>query len=260
MDRVHLDIRSQWRQRYETPQQVASRLSELLKAFAEIDPKLGRWFKRSMKKPTLEPLFPTNPVISDVEQAVRAGAQFKDTTPPESWPERGYAVAGWNGAPDGEPSAAFTLRIGAIHEKLAAFNRFEITLSDAAGSASLLSAENVERMIAAIVANLEPSVLDVATRKWLHGAPAEFDLACPAGGWMSYVRNGDGREFEVPDGISSMPMADGVLLLSTPEQDSDSDPNHVRGAYLLNQALATVREFENDFAVRRAPSSFGTAV
>ena len=45
MDRVHLDIRSQWRQRHETPQQAASRLSELLKALAEIDPQLGKWFK-----------------------------------------------------------------------------------------------------------------------------------------------------------------------------------------------------------------------
>jgi len=104
--------------------------------------------QRSMKKPSLEPLFPMHPAISDIEQVVRAGAQFKDM-PSEPWPERGYAVTGWNGAADGGPSTAFTLWIGAVDEKLAAFNRFEITLSDAPRSASLVSAANVERVVAA---------------------------------------------------------------------------------------------------------------
>jgi hypothetical protein len=42
----------------------------------------------------------------------------------------------------------------------------------------------------------------------------------------------------VPDRISAEPMGDGILLLSTREDLSDSDIAHVRKANLLNQKLS----------------------
>jgi hypothetical protein len=50
----------------------------------------------------------------------------------------------------------------------------------------LVSAAKVERVVAAVVVNFDyPSILDVATRRWLHAAPDGVDFACPAVGWMA---------------------------------------------------------------------------
>lgn len=75
---------------------------------------------------------------------------------------------------------------------------------------------------------------------------------------MFSVKNGEDREFDFPQGIFTKPTSDGVLLLSTREEFSDCNPEHVRAANLLNQALAAVRESNNDFIARRMPSALST--
>ncbi len=191
------------------------------------------------------------PAVSDIEPVIRAGAQFKDLTPPQPWPERGYVVTAWNGALDGAPSADFTLKIGAVDEKIAAFNRFEITLSDVFGSTSLVAAARVERVVAAIVAQLAPSVLDVATRKWLHGRhPSSTSLVPPAVGCPMFAR----VKVATSKCRTRSPRCRwGMEYCSSrrPKQYIDADPDHVRRAYLLSMALAPVRELENNFATKR---------
>jgi hypothetical protein len=256
MNGVRIFVRGQWRHRPETPLEAAARLSSLLRSLAEAHPSLAAWYKKSSRRPSLTAISAMPPTAEALEPFIKAGTQFKDM-PREPWPELGFSVSAWNGALKG-PSADFSLKIGAFDGKLAAFNRIEVGLSDVSAAESLVSYAIVRRVVEAVADTMEPSCLDVTTRRWMHSAPPGTDLTCPAGGWMSYIRNGENREFELPDGIFIEPMGHGVLLLSTPEDFSDANSVHLQRANLLNQLLSSVRDVENDLTARHASSPLGT--
>ncbi len=246
MDRHTFTIRSQWRQRPETALQAATRLAGLLLALSDVHPGLKHWFKKSSNRPSQLPFCRMPPEVNELEAILKDGAQFKDTVPPEPWPERGFHASAWNGVLGNDASASFSLKIGAHVGKLAAFNRFELVLTDAPVEGSLISTEVIRAISAAIIAEMEPSCLDVTSNKWLHEAPMDLDLTCPAGGWMSYVK--DRRDFDPPEGMSVQSMGDGIMVSATSEIFSDARPEHVDAANRLNEALVSVRTAENELA------------
>ena len=101
---------------------------------------------------------------------------------------------------------------------------------------------------------MEPSCLDVTTRRWMLSVPTGTDPSCPAGGWISYVRSDGKFQSDLPAGVTTEAIGHGVLMVGTTEDFLDSNPCHAEVAHALNKALAGIREAENDLNPGRSPA------
>lgn len=117
-------------------------------------------------------------------------------------------------------------------------------MSDAPGLRSLTSFAAVRDVAKAVVSSMEPSSLDVTTRRWMLSGPPGCEFICPAGGWMSYVEGSP--PIKLPAGVEAEPLGYGLLLIATREDFSDSNPSHIETGYRLNKILGEIRKVEND--------------
>jgi hypothetical protein len=229
-------IRGQWRSRQETSAAAGARLSAMLSAIGMVSPHLTEWYRKTSRRPSREPVVPSTSTPESAERFILSGARPNE-------PEAGFSVSAWNGEIQ-QASANFSLTIGAHDGKHAAFNRVQVVLSDATGLRSLSSFTVVRDVAKAVVSTMEPSSLDVTTRRWMLSGPPGSEFTCPAGGWMSYVEGS--QSFELPAGIETEPLVSGLLLIATKADFSDSDPSHVDAGYRLNEVLGDIRKIEND--------------
>jgi Immunity protein 52 len=238
VDKTSLMIRAHWRNRRETAADCGVRLAKVLTALAEVHPGFSRWFKKSSRKPSFEGFCTMPPVATELASVLERGMQFKDM-PREPWPELGFSAGAWNGATGDAGLASFQITIGAYDTAQPGFNHFDLEVKDASTIGSLISTGIVRAVVVALIGAMDPDCVDVATNRWLFGAK---EATCPAGGWMSYVRNPLGQGVDVPAGILVEIEGDGILAVVTADNFSDSDPTHVaRAKNALNEALAETR-------------------
>jgi hypothetical protein len=184
---VEFYIRAHWRNRRETATEGAERLARLLRELSTVHPALNRWFvERSMGTRWFEPLGSMPPNPAELEAALLRGFPHDGTVrkPP---PEDGFTLQAWNGKELGRSWAEFRTTIGAYDVRRRAINRFEFSFLDNASSRDpLFLPEVVKELIKLVVGTMEPDCLDVAPVEWLSSVR---EKSCPAGGWMSYVRD-----------------------------------------------------------------------
>lgn len=230
MGQMDLLIRATWRNRRETAVEGAVRLAELLRLISAVHPDLGLWYKQTKRKPSLEPFCSMPPDPKELEGVLARGVQYRDL-PREPWPELGLSAGAWNGAGPGAAAASFRITIGAYDTDAAGHNRFELNVA-ADEFDPLLSPEAVRDIVKAAIVSLDPDCMDVAPMTWL---VTMDEATCPAGGWMSYVRDFSAYQVQPPADALVEPVGPGVLLRSTEE------PFAPAIARALNKALAPVR-------------------
>lgn len=227
---MDLLIRATWRNRRETAAEGAVRLAELLRLISVVHPALGRWYKQSKRKPSLEPFCSMPPDPKELEVVLARGVQYRDM-PREPWPELGLSAGAWNGAAPGAASASFRSTIGAYDTDAAGHNRFELSVA-ADEFDPRLSPGAVTDIVKAVIVSLDPDCMDVAPMTWL---VTMDEATCPAGGWMSYVRDFSSFQVQLPTDVLAESVGPGVLLRSAGE------PFTAAVALALNKALAPVR-------------------
>jgi hypothetical protein len=238
VDRTTLIIRAHWRNRRETAAEGGVRLAKALAAHAEIRPaSFSRWFKQSSRKPSFQPFCAMPPDPTELASILERGIQYKDVSG-EPWPEMGFSANAWNGGAVDSGSASFRATIGACDTVQAGFNQFDLEVKDVRAKGSLVSTEIVRAVVDALIDAMEPDCLDVAPIKWLFGAK---ESTCPAGGWMSYVRNPLGHAIAVPAEVRVKSEGGGLLMVATTDTFSDADPIHIARANALNEALVEAR-------------------
>lgn len=246
-------IRGQWRNRRETAAEAAERLARLLRELPLVHPALGRWFvERSKGSRWFDPLGSMPPESAELEAALLRGmpsdAPFRKRSP-----EQGFYIEAWNGKELGRSWAEFRTTIGAYDNKWPAINRFEFSVLDNNMSRDpLFLPEVVKELVRVLVDTMEPDCLDVAPAEWLSSVE---ENSCPAGGWMSYVRDVSLCEF--PVGVHAEAVGEeGMLASVTKKVFSDKNSSCRRLAEDLNESLSKVREWMvRPVAIRPFPTT-----
>lgn len=233
-------VRAQWRNRRETAGEASMRLARLLRELPLVHPALGRWFvERSKNSRWFDPLCSMPPQPAELEAALLRGmpsdAPFRKRSP-----EQGFYIQASNGKDLGRCWAEFRTTIGAYDDMGPAINRFEFSMHDRiAAQDPLFLPEVIKELIRLLVDTMEPDCLDVAPIKWLSSVE---EISCPAGGWMSYVRDISLCDF--PDGVHVEDVGGkGVLASVTKKIFSDKSANCRGLAGELNDSLSEVRKW-----------------
>ena len=233
---VEFYIRAQWRNRRETATEGAERLARLLRELPIVHPALNRWFvERSKGTRWFEPLGSMPPNPAELEAALLRGIP-RDATFRKPSPEDGFTLQAWNGKELGRSWAEFRTTIGAYDTKWRAFNRFEFTFLDNTSSRDpLFQIEVVKELIKLVVDTMEPDCLDVAPVEWLSSVS---EKGCPAGGWMSYVRDISLCDFPIGIYDEEAIGEEGMLAIVSRKIFANKDAN-CRGLALdLNESLS----------------------
>jgi hypothetical protein len=233
-------IRAQWRNRRETAAEGAERLARLLRELPIVHPALGRWFvERSKGSRWFEPLGSMPPEPAQLEAALLRGIP-RDPTFRKPPPEDGFTIQAWNGKELGRSWAEFRTTIGAYDTQWRTINRFEFTILDNIASRDpLFLPEVVKELVKLIVDTMEPDCLDVAPVEWLSSVQ---EKSCPAGGWMSYVRDISLCDF--PIGMHTEAIGEqGMLAIVSRKVFADEDANCRRLARDLNESLSEMRQW-----------------
>jgi hypothetical protein len=206
-----------------------------------VHPALNRWFvERSKGTRWFEPLSSMPPTSAELEAALLRGFP-RDGIFRKPSPEDGFTLQAWKGKELGRSWAEFRTTIGAYDIKRPSINRFEFAFLDNASSRDpLFLPELVKELIKLIVDTMEPDCLDVAPVEWLSSVS---ENACPAGGWMSYVRDISLCDF--PFGICAEEAVgeEGMLAIVSRKIFTDRDRNSRGLALDLNESLAAVRQW-----------------
>ena len=237
---VEFNIRAQWRNRRETAAEGAERLARLLRELPSVHPALNRWFvEKSKGQRWFEPLGSMPPNPTELEAALLLGIP-RDATVRKPPSEDGFTVQAWNGKELGRSWAEFRTTIGAYDIKRRAINRFEFAFLDHTSSRDpLFLPEVVKELIKLVVGTMEPDCVDVFPVEWLSSVS---EKGCPAGGWMSYVRDISLCDF--PIGMHTEAIGEeGMLAIVSRKIFANKDAN-CRGLALdLNESLSEVRQW-----------------
>jgi hypothetical protein len=239
---VEFNIRAQWRDRRETAAEGAERLARLLRELPIVHPALNRWFVERLKGTRwferLGSSMPPTP--AELEAALLRGIP-RNATFSKPRPEDGFTLQAWNGKELGKSWAEFTTTIGAYDAKWRGINRFEFAFLDNTSSRDpLFLPEVVKELIKLIVGTMEPECLDVFPVEWLSSVN---EKGCPAGGWMSYVRDISLCDF--PIGMHAEPIGEeGMLAIVSRKIFTTKNENNCRWfAQELNESLSEVRQW-----------------
>jgi hypothetical protein len=233
-------VRAQWRNRRETAAEAGERLGRLLRELPLVHPALGRWFvERSKRLGWFDPLGSMPPQPAELEAALLRGAPSYPPLPKRS-PERGFYIQAWNGKGLGRPNAEFRTQIGAYDAQGPAINRFEFLMHDnVAARDPLFLPEVVKELVRLLVDTMEPDCIDVAPIEWLDSMDEQ---GCPAGGWMSYVRDISLCDF--PIGLHQEAIGEEGILASVTKKVFWEKDAYCRGlAEDLNESLSEVRKW-----------------
>lgn len=230
-------IRAQWRNRRETAREGAERLSRLLRELPLVHPALGRWFvERSKNSRWFDPLCSMLPQPAELEAALLRGMPAAPIA--KRSPEQGFYIEAWNGKELGRSWVEFRTRIGAYDDRGPGVNRFEFSILDNIGSRDpLFLPEVVKELVRLLVDTMEPDCLDVVPVEWLSSVE---ERSCPAGGWMSYVRDVSLCEF--PVGVHAEAVGKEGMLASVTRK-AFTDKNSWWLAQELNESLSEARQW-----------------
>jgi hypothetical protein len=238
---VEFNIRAQWRNHRETAAEGAERLARLLRELPMVHPALNRWFvERSKGTRWFERLGSMPPTPAELEAALLRSIPREATfrKPP---PEDGFTLQAWNGKELGRSWAEFRTTIGAYDTKWRGINSFEFAFVDKTSSRDpFFLPEVVKELIKLVVDTMDPDCLDVFPVEWLSSVR---EKGCPAGGWMSYVRDISLCDF--PIGMHAEPLGEeGMLAIVSRKIFTTKDENNCRWfAQELNESLSEVRQW-----------------
>ncbi len=250
---VEFNIRAQWRNRRETATEGAERLVRLLRELPMVHPALNSWFvERSKGTRWFERLGSMPPTHAELEAALLRGIP-RDAIFGKSPPEDGFTIKAWNGKylGLGRSWAEFRTTIGAYDAKRRGINRFEFHFVDKISSRDpLFLPEVVKQLIKLVVDTMEPDCLDVFPVEWLSSVS---EKGCPAGGWMSYVRDISLWDYPIDIYTDEAFREEGILAIVSRKIFSMKDANCRRLALELNESLAEVRQWMMSPVVEACP-------
>ena len=198
------------------------RLARLLRELPLVHPALGRWFvERSKNSRWFDPLCSMPPQPGNWKQpcfavcrAIRISGIVR---PSKGFSSKLPTARIWEGV--GRNSE---LRSARTIIKGRPINRFEFSMHDRiAARDPLFLPEVIKELIRLLADTMEPDCLDVAPVEWLSSVEED---SCPAGGWMSYVRDVSLCDF--PVGVHVEDIGEkGVLASVTKKVFSDKNAN-----------------------------------
>lgn len=211
-----------WSARKETAEACAQRAYTFLSQLARIDQVFSTWFlkRRSRTEARKSNLVIEPGVIQELFQRSRNRKDLDGSI----IPELGFSLGLWNGDKLGG-SCGLSVQCGATSEYVG--NACVLDLpTDGEPAQRLLNTRILERLVALLVDAWDPDRAIVTSSK--------LDVEA---GWLTYLKTPRRDLRHMPSSSRVVHLKEGLVVVSTDEQFSSSNPTHANAVLTISQCL-----------------------